>query len=194
MKILLIFTLTLSLNLSCGNEKSVGRQDYQQQQATGIVKNDRHADTGYQTVKKYGFQFQIPDNWQLQMNDFKTKNLKGDLKTIETSYVDNVNNSHIRLVYHPGNSGLTLYRYYADNNPEKTGKTKIGQSDAIKRDEILTRDGKGHLLSKPVIRHKIYVVAPGQKGVLEIVYDLPKDDDKAGEVYNNFIKGIKSIE
>ncbi len=192
MKILSIFTLILSLNLSCGNHKPVSRQKDLQKKIHGVVQKNDKQKTGNQSVEKYGFRFQIPDNWQLQTNDFETKNLKGEVKTIETSYVDNTSGSHIRLVYHPGNSGETLYRYYSKDSKSKT--VKIAGKDAVAIDETLTLDGKGHLLPEPVTRHKIYIPAGGQKGVLEIVYDLPANDTIAVGIYENFIKWIKPVE
>ncbi len=192
MKILIIFTLVLSLNLSCGNNKSVSRQENTQKEAKSVVQKDIKKKADNQIVNKYGFQFKMPANWQTALNDFETKNLKGEVKTVETVYEDNATGSRIRLVYHPGDSGMTLYRYYAKDIKSK--KIKVGGKDAIRIDESLTRDGKGHLLSKPVIRHKIYMVSSGQKGVLEIVYDLPGNDDKSVKVYENFIKGITPVE
>lgn len=192
MKIPLIFTLILSLNWSCGNHKPASRQEALQKRMPEVVQKNGTQKTGNQSIEKYGFRFQIPDNWQLQTNDIETKNLKGEVKTIETSYVDNTSGSHIRLVYHPGDSGMILYRYYSKDSKSKT--VKIAGEDSVAIDETLTTDGKGHLLPEPVTRHKIYIPEGGQKGVLEIVYDLPANDANAARIYENFIKGIKPVE
>lgn len=191
MKLLLFFTLTLSLNMTCGNTKQANRQENIHKKTTNVEPRSDEKKSDDQVVEKYGFRFYIPDNWALQTNDFETKNLKGEVKTIETNYVDEGTKSRIRLIFHPGNSGMTLYRYYSKDSSGKIQKSKIGEHDALKIDEVLTRDGKGHVLLRPVMRHKIYMVAPGEQGVLEIVYDLPKDDAKAIEVYEMFVNRIE---
>ncbi len=192
MKILLISALTLSLNLSCSNIKPASQQENLPKNTRKVVAKDTSHNPDNQRFTKYGFVFQIPKHWQIQTNDFETKNIKGEVKSIETVYVDNKTQSHIRLLYHPGTAGSILYRYYSEELSEKTKKTTIAQQNAIKFDEILTRDGKGHLLSKPVIRHKIYILSPVKKGVLEIVYDVPENDAKASQVYNNFMENIQT--
>ena len=191
MKLLLIFSLTLSLNISCSNIKPVKPQRNIQQETTKEA-SVLHQKSENKTVEKYGFQFQIPEHWTTKTNDFKTKNLKGEVKTIETEYFDNQTKSRIKIINHPGDSGLLLYNYYSKDTSEKMKKIKIGQLDALNTDEHLTRDGKGNLLSLPIIRHKIYIVSTDKKGVLEIVYDLLENNTKAGQVYKDFINSIKS--
>ncbi len=192
MKLLLIFSLTLSLNISCGNTKPVNHQENVQKQKTKEVQVERHEPEN-KPVEKYGFQFQIPEHWKLDLSDFDTKNLKGEVITENTVYLDNTSLSRINLIYHPGKYGRLLYSYYAKDTSGKMKKIKIGELDAMQTDEYLTRDGKGHLLKRPIVRHKIYMMAPGQKGALEIIYDLPKDNEKAGQVYMDFINSIKPV-
>ena len=190
MKTLLIFVFTLNLNMSCGhtNNKQQSVQPETEKQIPVAQQTPEN-----KPVEKYGFQFQIPEQWQVQSEDFETKNLKGEVKTVESGYKDTSNNSSIRLIYHPGNAGMTLYRYYFEDTSGDVKKVKIGRQEALQKDEVLTRDGKGHLLSVPFIRHKIYIVAPEQKGVLEVVYTLPKNDVKAGKVYHDFVNNIKPV-
>ena len=192
MKLLLIFSLTLSLNISCGNAKSINHQDNVQRQTTKKVLVERQ-EFENKPVEKYGFQFQIPEHWFLDLSDYQSKNLKGEVITENTVYLDNTNLSRINLIYHPGEYGQLLYNYHAKDTSGKIRRTKVGEYDAMQTDEYLTHDGKGHLLKRPMIRHKIYMMAPGQKGVLEIIYDLPKDNTKAEQDYKDFINSIKPV-
>ena len=197
MKLLLIFSLTLSLNFSCGNTKPVQHQENVQQEnvqkPTSKEVTAEQQEPENKPVEKYGFQFQIPEHWKLDLSDFDTKDLKEEVKSKKTVYLDFTSLSSISLIYHPGRYGRLLYNYYSKDTSGKTKKIKIGELDAIQTDEFLTRDGKGHLLKRPRIRHKIYMMAPGEKGVLEVVYDLPKDNEKAGQVYKDFINSIKPV-
>jgi len=198
MKALIIFVLILSLNNSCGNTKTAGQQKTVQNHstATAVSKtNDTNQkNVSVQNVKKYGFLFSIPENWQAEMTDFKSTDLKGQVKTIETDYTDKATQSRIKLIYHPGKSGMTLYKYYKENASLKKHKVDIDQQEGILIDNQLTRDGKGHLLSEPYIRHKIYVLSPNHKGLLEIVYDLPKNNSQAKSIYEHFVQQIKTVE
>ncbi len=198
MKTLLIYTLILSLNYSCGNTKTTGNQRTVQNHstATAVSKtNDTNQkNVSGQNVKKYGFQFSIPENWQAQTTDFKTTDLKGQVKTIETDYTDTNTQSRIKLIYHPGEAGMTLYNYYTKNASIKKQKVTIDRQEGFMIDNQLTRDGKGHILPEPYIRHKIYVLSPNHKGLLEIVYDLPKNNPKAKSIYEHFVQQIKTVE
>ena len=199
MKTLLIISLILSINYSCGNTKTTGHQGTVQNRSTRtskISKTDKPSpkiNESGQNIKKYGFQFSIPNNWQTQMTDFKSTDLKGQVKIIETDYTDNDTQSRIKLVYHPEKFGMTLYKYYTENTSIKKQKVTIAEQTAIMIDEQLTRDGKGHLLPEPYIRHKIYILSPNHKGLLEIVYDLPKNNIKAKEVFDHFIQHIQPV-
>lgn len=196
MKALMIFVLILSLNNSCGNTKTAGQQKTVQNQSPATVVSKTN-DTSQkinkfgQNIIKYGFQFSIPDNWQAEMTDFKSTDLKGQVKTIETDYTDKTTQSRIKLIYHPDKFGMTLYKYYTENTSIKKQKVTIAEQSAIMIDNQLTRDGKGHLLSEPYIRHKIYVLSPNHKGLLEIVYDLPKNNSQAKSIYEHFVQQIK---
>ncbi len=193
MKTLLILAVTLSLNFSCGNTKSTTQQDVRQNQITKSVV-DTPTTQSNEVTKKYGFQFSIPKYWVTKMEDFKSVDLKGQVKTIESFYVDNDTQSRIRLIYHPGKPGMTLYKYYSENTSVKTQPILIAKQSAFKIDETLTHDGKGHLLPEPYIRHKIYVMSPNHKGLLEIVYDLPKNNTKAKSEFEHFVQQIKTVE
>ncbi len=198
MKALIILILILSLNNSCGNTKTAGKQETVQNQSPSSVvskKNDtdKKINESGQNIKKYGFQFNIPKNWQAQVTDFKSTDLQGQIKTIETDYTDKENQSRIKLVYHPDKAGMTLYNYYNENKSIKSKHFNIAGQPAIMTDEQLTRDGKGHILPKPFIRHKIYILSPNHEGLLEIVYDLPKNNIQAKEVFDYFIQKIQPV-
>ena len=186
MKALSILLLILSLNYSCGNNKNIGQE---KQSNNTAVKTDESR----KIVKKYGFQFIIPSNWENQETDLKAIDLKGQIKSIETSYVDVNIQSCIKLIFHPDKAGMTLYNYYNENKSIKSKHFNIAGQPAIMIDEQLTRDGKGHILPKPLIRHKIYVLSPNHKGLLEIVYNLPKNNIKAKQVFEHFIQKIRLI-
>lgn len=186
MKALSILLLILSLNYSCGNNKNIGQE---KQSNNTAVKTDESR----KIVKKYGFQFSIPKNWENQETDLKAIDLKGQIKSIETSYVDANLQSCIKLIFHPDKAGLTLYNYYNENKSIKSKHFNIAGQSAIMIKEQLTRDGKGHILPKPLIRHKIYLLSPNHKGLLEIVYNLPKNNIKAKQAFEHFIQKIQPI-
>ena len=192
MKTIFIFTLILVFNLSCGNTKTTGQQEINHQKQTKNLAVKK-IEEPKNTVNKYGFKFNIPDNWQAQMTDFKSTDLKGQLKTIETDYADKNTKSRIKLVYHPDKFGMTLYKYYTENTSIKKQKVTIAEQSAIMIDEPLTRDGKGHLLPEPYIRHKIFILSPNHKGLLEIVYDLPKNNIKTKNMFDHFIQHIQPV-
>ncbi len=184
MKLLPIF-LAMLLSFSCGNTKATSEQQGTPNTMPVPQKSS------FKTVKKYGFEFRIPNSWQETVSNLKATDLKGNVKAIESDYNDTKNQSQIKMVYHPGNNGQILYDYYAKNALQKGKTVQINGQKAIEITETLKYDGKGHQLSTPVTRHKIYLLSPNQNGSLEIIYDFPVANTKAQAGFKAFISQIK---
>jgi len=184
MKLLSIF-LAMLLSFSCANTKVTPEQ----QGTPNTMPATQNS--SFKTIKKYGFEFRIPNSWQETVSNLKATDLKGHVKTIETDYSDTGNQSQIKIVYHPGNNGNVLYDYYAKNALQKGEIIQINGQKAIEITETLKYDGKGHQLKTPVTRHKVYLLNSAQNGSFEIIYDFPAANTKAQASFKAFINQIK---
>ena len=173
----------MTLTLSCSNTKNTT------QPRTPKTQKVEEIATEQKEENFYGFKFNIPQNWQKTVSNFKAVDLKGQVKTIETDY-QITGNDMVRLVYHPGKSGVTLFNNYRNSRRKNLFQTNINKMPAVKLIEKIDRDGKGHLLSQPMTRTKIFVLDPRGKGSLEIVFDFKDRDKKAVTEFESFLKSL----
>ncbi len=181
---ILLFFYSL-LTLSCANTKN-SKNSANHAALISIDKNQNNS----QTIKKYGFAFKIPNNWQIQLEDFKAKDLNGKIKSIKTIYQLSDKQGKVQIIYHPNKSGITLYNYYNQSKRKNLTHIKVNTIPAVKIINKLTVDGKGHNLKQPIIREKLYLLAPDNKGCLEIVVDYFEKNIKAPKVIDTFIHNI----
>jgi hypothetical protein len=186
MKIIVaLFLITISL-ASCVNAKKTTDK---QSQATENVATINHANN----LHKYGLAFTIPTSWKAITTNLKITNLKGQVKVIEDDYQIS-NNSRVSLKYHPeAKGGEPLYDYYAKQPSSNLSKISINGLPVVKIMDVLKRDGKGHVLTKPMLRERYYLLTPNKSGTLEIIFDTTTDDQKAQKAFENFIASIKPL-
>jgi len=193
MKIILTFWSALSL-WACMQEKpaqTVNKSSVDTIQVVQKTTTNLKKDSATKRVmKKYGFQFAVPKTWKVDLNDFKAIDLKGNVKTITSSFVDTVTNARVQLVYHPNKAGVSLYKYYRKKNAELV---KIAHQDAVKITRVLKTDGKGHPLQTPLVREKIILMTPDQSGSLEMILDVKQNDQKAFDTWQDFLQHITAI-
>jgi len=184
MNLKILFLLLMPLTISCGNtKKQVKSSNDQTQKEQKVVSKSNHENF-------YGFTYTTPKDWVKTLSDFKAVNLKGQVKTIETDYQIN-NSGKLRLIYHPGESGITLFNNYHNSRRKNLYQIDINKMPAVKLIEKINRDGKGHLLSQPMMRTKIFVLHPDKKGSLEIVFDMKSKNKQLLSDFKSFIKSLK---
>ena len=104
MKLFSVYFILMALVLSCSNTKKT-TQTTENNNQKAVVATEQKEDNFY------GFKFNKPKDWKETVSNFKAVDLQGQVKTIETDYQLNENDI-LRLVYHPGKSGIKLFNNY----------------------------------------------------------------------------------
>ncbi len=190
MKTFFFLILLSILTLSCVNAKKAGRPVSKQSK---IKPQKSRPKTDTKIIEKYGFKYSIPTNWQKTLSDFKVADLQGHIKSIESDYRLPDGKSRIKIIFHPGKSGLVLFNAYHQSKRKNLIHININGIPAVKLTETLKFDGKGHSLPQPVIREKYWLLSPDKKACLEIVADYPTGNQDAVQTINDFIKGIEPV-
>jgi len=184
MNLKILFLFLMPLTISCGNtKKQVKSSNDQINKEQTVVSKSNHENF-------YGFTYTSPKDWVKTLSDFKAVDLKGQVKSIETDYQIK-NSGKLRLVYHPGKSGIILFNNYYNSRRKNLYQININKMPAVKMMEKINRDGKGHLLTQPMMRTKIFVLHPGKKGSLEIVFDLTSKNKELLSEFKTFLKSLK---
>lgn len=150
------------------------------------------------TNKAFGISFQYPISWTQSENVTYVINLLGDTTNIEVDFNDSLNNIVMHFVYNLSPKGFELYNYaleqYKTNKIDSTTlitKISVSGQNAIKTKNILTRNGKGNLLEKPITTINVIFLDKTNKGSYE--FQFKPISNKLIEVncFNNILLSVK---
>lgn len=192
MKVIYIILLT-ALIFNCSRASEQNEINKRKSRTEETVKPENKKERSLQIIKsfqnetKYGITYTIPKNWKKISDDFKAIDLKGEIKSIQTDYIDESDKSNISIIYHPGDNGKKIYDFKIKTFDDNSQYITISGKKVIKKIEKLNFDGKGHAINPP--KNKTTISILSTKGEIEII--LNSNSYTAENTFDKFISTIK---
>jgi hypothetical protein len=181
MKNILLSTFILFLFVNCTTTQKTVVNTLQNTKTEVAIDTNKVVFT-----KKYGLKFVKPETWELIDEDIQSVNLKGEIMSLETKYIDLQNNLEISLKLHPGQRGKSLYKYYKNDLNSRFKVISIDNKEGLQKTELLNTDGKGKTLEIPITRIITNVLV--SDGETEIVINAKNKNAVGGA--NRFLSSI----
>ena len=146
-KIIILFII-ITVCFNCKNNSNtnpIKTNDYQLKEQNYIQYDN----------KEIGLQYLLPKEY-IEKNKPKTiKDLSGNIKKIESEYLDSINSTSITFNVYPKQNGETIFNIKKNLFENTNNKLKIGDTEGVISKEKITVDGKGNLMKKPLELMKI---------------------------------------
>lgn len=191
--IILIFFL---LSISCNNkvETKKHNSNLKSSEVPNIEVKTKNTESNSNLTKniiKYGITYNLNEQWKLINDDNKTIDLKGNTKTIETSYTNVNNNSKLYIINHNNKNGNKIYK---SRKKEVNGETvkilNVSNREAVITTKLLDKNGKGKII-KPSIK-KIIVSFINDEGFL-VEIKISINSENKEQITNDFLDFISTI-
>ncbi len=137
-------------------------------------------------TEKYGLKFVKPKTWKPVDEDIKSVNLKGEIMSVETTFVDLQNNATISLKLHPGQRGVNIYESFKNDANSEFKSVQVGSGQGLQKTAHLKTNGKGKSLNTPITRIITSILV--SEGEVTITFDA--ETENAVNSFNNFLSSI----